>query len=106
MPAWVQVPAGATLAVGAMTAVSVGRNRLILFRTADGYCATDRRCTHQGADLMRGYFDGRVIECPVHQGRFAVHDGCVLGAPASRPLRTYPVRVVGGEVYVEVDEPG
>jgi len=51
---------------------------------------------------MRGYFDGDVIECPVHQGRFDVRTGRVLGAPASTPLRTYAVKVVDGDVYVEV----
>ena len=60
------------------------------------------RCTHQAADLMRGHFDGDVIECPVHQGRFHVCTGAALSAPASTPLKTYPVKIEDGRIFVEV----
>lgn len=102
MPEWVCVAAGAKLADGEMIPISVPGKHLILYRVADEYFATDRRCTHQGADLNRGYFDQEVIECPVHQGRFSVRTGAALSAPACDPLKTYPVRLLNGEVYVQV----
>lgn len=102
MAEWMKAAEAARLDVGTMAAVLVAGHKLLLFRTHDGYFATDRRCTHQGADLLRGYFDAAVIECPVHQGRFDVRTGCVLGAPASAPLRTYPVKLVDGAVYIEI----
>ncbi len=85
-----------------MQALSVGSKRLIVYRTKRGFFATDRRCTHQGADLMRGYFDGDVIECPVHQGRFSVCTGAALSAPARVPLATYRVKLEDGKLWVEV----
>lgn len=85
-----------------MIGLSARGIHLIVYRTAAGYFVTGRRCTHQAADLMRGYFDGDVIECPVHQGRFDVCSGAALSAPASTPLQTYPVKVVGGQVFVEI----
>jgi 3-phenylpropionate/trans-cinnamate dioxygenase ferredoxin subunit len=85
-----------------MISLNPAGKRLIVYRTKSGYFATDRRCTHQGADLMRGYFDGNVIECPVHQGRFNVCTGAALSAPASTPLNTYPVKTEDGRVFVEV----
>lgn len=85
-----------------MTTVSVGGKHLILFRTSGGYFVTDRRCTHQQADLLRGYFDQEVIECPVHQGRFNIRTGEALSAPACVPLTTYPVKTSGNEVYVQI----
>src|ERR1700674_1997661 len=103
MPEWTLVPKAAQLEVGAMTALSVAGQHIIVYRTASGFCASARRCTHQGADLMRGYFDQDIIECPVHQGRFNVTTGAALSAPASRPLKTYPVQLVDGEVYVAVE---
>ena len=103
MAEWTLVPKGAQLAVGAMTALSVAGEHIIVYRTARGFCASARRCTHQGADLMRGYFDQDIIECPVHQGRFNVRTGAALSAPASTPLKTYAVRVVDGEVYVAIE---
>ncbi|MGC2462183.1 MAG: non-heme iron oxygenase ferredoxin subunit [Steroidobacteraceae bacterium] len=105
MPQWTLVPRAAQLEVGAMTGLSAAGQHIILYRTVSGFCASERRCTHQGADLMRGYFDQDIIECPVHQGRFNVRTGAALSAPACKPLKTYAVQVVDGEVYVAV-EPG
>jgi 3-phenylpropionate/trans-cinnamate dioxygenase ferredoxin subunit len=103
MAEWILVPKAGQLAVGAMTALSSAGQHIVVYRTAAGFYASERRCTHQGADLMRGYFDQDVIECPVHQGRFNVTTGAALSAPASRPLKTYPVQVLDGEVYVAVE---
>jgi 3-phenylpropionate/trans-cinnamate dioxygenase ferredoxin subunit len=90
------------MATGSMISVTALGKRLIVYRTTAGYFATDRRCTHQGADLMRGYFDQDIIECPVHQGRFNVCSGAALSAPASTPLKTYPVKITDGQVFVEI----
>jgi nitrite reductase/ring-hydroxylating ferredoxin subunit len=103
MAEWILVPKAAQLAVGAMTGLSSAGQHILVYRTASGFYASERRCTHQGADLMRGYFDQDVIECPVHQGRFNVITGAALSAPASRPLKTYPVQLVDGEVYVAIE---
>jgi 3-phenylpropionate/trans-cinnamate dioxygenase ferredoxin component len=102
MAEWVNVPNGESMPEGTMIAVSTRGQRLIVYRTRRGYFATDRRCTHQAADLMRGYFDEDVIECPVHQGRFNVCTGAALSAPASTPLKIYPVKIEAGAVFVEV----
>jgi nitrite reductase/ring-hydroxylating ferredoxin subunit len=102
MAEWVCVPQGEEMLEGTMTATSALGKRLIVYRTSGGYFATDRRCTHQAADLLRGYFDQDIIECPVHQGRFNVCTGAALSAPASTPLKTYPVKLVDGRVFVEI----
>lgn len=102
MAEWVKVPNGESMAEGTMIAATALGKRLIVYKAADGYFATDRRCTHQAADLLRGYFDANVIECPVHQGRFNICTGAPLSAPASAPLKTYPVKLEAGEVFVEV----
>jgi naphthalene 1,2-dioxygenase ferredoxin component len=103
MPQWTLVPKAAQLEVGAMTGLSSAGQHIIVYRTASGFCASARRCTHQGADLMRGYFDQDIIECPVHQGRFNVRSGAALSAPASKALKIYAVTVIEGEVYVAVE---
>jgi nitrite reductase/ring-hydroxylating ferredoxin subunit len=102
MPEWISVPSASGMATGSMISVTALGKRLIVYRTTAGYFATDRRCTHQGADLMRGYFDQDIIECPVHQGRFNVCSGAALSAPASTPLKTYPVKITDGQVFVEI----
>lgn len=98
MSDWQAVADEAALDEDDMLAVQFGDRRVIVFRTPKGIFATDRRCTHQGADLMRGYLEGEVIECPVHQGRFNVRTGAALNAPACEALRTYDVRVNAGKI--------
>jgi nitrite reductase/ring-hydroxylating ferredoxin subunit len=98
MSDWRAVAEESALGEDDMLAVGFGDRRVIVYRTSKGLFATDRRCTHQGADLMRGYLDGEVIECPVHQGRFNVRTGVAISAPACEPLRTYEVRVSGGQI--------
>jgi len=36
--------------------------------TVDGIYVSDSRWTHAGANLCDGYFEGKHIECPLHQG--------------------------------------
>lgn len=102
MSEWCRVGDLSLFADRVMVPVRIGEHRLILYRADGKILASNRRCTHQGADLLRGYFDGHTIECPVHQGRFDVCTGAALNAPASEPLKTYPVRVVEGQVEVEL----
>jgi nitrite reductase/ring-hydroxylating ferredoxin subunit len=47
--------------------------------------------------------EGKVIECPRHGARFDVCTGAVLRMPAAAPLRTFPTRVEGNEIYVAVE---
>lgn len=79
-----------------------------VYDTPDGICVTSATCTHAGANLCDGYFDGTIIECPLHQGYFDIRTGAALGAPATQPLKTFASRVVGGNVQVmlESSKPG
>lgn len=90
---------------GDVTPVTAGGRRLALYDAADGIYATAALCTHGGADLCDGYFDGHVIECPLHQGCFDIRDGRALYAPATRPLKTFPARIRDGKVQVRLPPP-
>jgi MocE subfamily Rieske [2Fe-2S] domain protein len=72
------------------------------YRIAGRYHATDGICTHAVARLAEGFVLDDVIECPMHNGRFHIPTGRVDGPPACEPLRTYPVRVDGGTLLVEL----
>ena len=65
--------------------------------------ATDNTCTHGLARLCDGFLEGFEIECPMHQGRFDVRTGVATCAPAVSPIRVYPVKVEGGEVFIALD---
>lgn len=62
--------------------------------------ATSNTCTHGQARLCDGFLEGHEIECPLHQGKFDVRSGKALCAPVTEDLRSYPVKIEGGRVYV------
>jgi 3-phenylpropionate/trans-cinnamate dioxygenase ferredoxin component len=45
---------------------------------------------------------GHLIECPKHNGQFDYRTGEAKRLPACADLRTFPVKVENGLVYVEV----
>jgi 3-phenylpropionate/trans-cinnamate dioxygenase ferredoxin subunit len=97
---WVDVAAADAIEEEDVIEVSVGDRVLAIYRTRDGYFATDGICSHQRARLAEGLVIGNIIECPKHQGRFDVRDGAPKGPPASAPIRTHPVEVLDGRVRV------
>ena len=45
---------------------------------------------------------GEEVTCPWHGAIYNIKTGAVLGAPAPRGVASYPVRVQGSDVEVEV----
>ncbi len=80
-----------------------GPNPIALFRVGDEWFATDDTCTHAKFSLSEGYVEGAEIVCALHEARFCLRTGRVLSPPATVALRTYPVRVEAGEVFIEAD---
>jgi len=74
-----------------------------VYRLNDAAFASDGLCTHEKVHLADGLVMGNVIECPKHNGRFNLTTGKALGAPVCVNLKTYPVKVEGGKVFLAVD---
>lgn len=85
---------------GQMRPVQMGARSLLICRTKEGWYAVDDVCTHAYAKMHEGRLRGHRLICPLHGASFDCRTGAVLGAPAILPLKTYPVRVVGGEVEI------
>ena len=66
------------------------------------FYATQDECTHEFAYLSDGVVVDCVVECPFHQGRFDVRDGKALSAPVVVGLKTFPVKIENGNIYVQV----
>jgi 3-phenylpropionate/trans-cinnamate dioxygenase ferredoxin component len=77
---------------------------IALYRLNDGYYATEDTCSHAQASLAAGDIDLEecTVECPYHASLFDIRTGQVLALPASRPVKTYPVKIVDNDVCVEV----
>lgn len=81
-----------------------GDRRFAVYRLeGDRYYATDGLCTHEKVPLSRGLVIDDIIECPMHQGRFHIPSGKAKSAPACIDLKTYPVKVEEGTVYIQIE---
>jgi naphthalene 1,2-dioxygenase ferredoxin component len=80
--------------------VIVAGKDLAIYSVAGDIFASDNLCTHGHARLCDGFLDGHEIECPLHQGKFDVRSGAPTCAPATDAVRTWPVRIENGRVYV------
>ncbi|WP_217594718.1 MocE family 2Fe-2S type ferredoxin [Cohnella sp. GbtcB17] len=69
----------------------------------DRYFATDGYCTHERFHLADGFVMGSTIECPKHNGRFDYTTGKAKKAPVCVDLKTYPVKVENGKVYLRAE---
>jgi 3-phenylpropionate/trans-cinnamate dioxygenase ferredoxin component len=97
---WLRVAALAELADDTPLAVRLGAIPIALYRLDGKVCAIDDVCTHEFALLSQGFVEGGTIECPLHQACFDIATGRCLSGPATVDLRSYEVRIEGGEVFV------
>ncbi|HEU4868467.1 MAG TPA: non-heme iron oxygenase ferredoxin subunit [Actinomycetota bacterium] len=68
----------------------------------DQYYAFDDTCTHEHCSLADGDLSGTTIICPCHDGEYDITTGEVLDGPPPEAILTYPVKVVGDEIQVEI----
>ena len=87
---------------GAMVRVVVGDVAVLLCSVDDALYAVEDVCTHDGGALDAGELEGCRVMCPRHGAYFDVTTGKALTLPAIFPLPTYPVRVEGDDVFIEV----
>lgn len=99
--AWIRIAAATQLQDDEVMPIALGDAQLALYRSAGEFHVTDNVCTHQYALLSDGYVEDGCIECPLHQARFDLRTGAALCAPATQPIRVYPVRVEGNDVLVD-----
>jgi len=101
--AFVPVLPLADLATGQMRCAEVGAISVLIVHTKEGQLhAVNNICSHAYARMDEGRLRGNRLICPLHGASFDVRTGAVLGAPANAPLPSYPVRVVDGQVEVQV----
>ena len=101
---WTEVARVGDVAEDDVIEVTVGQRCLALFNLGGTYFATAGICTHAHARLAEGYLEDEIIECPLHQGLFHVPTGKAVGAPVSRDLETFPVRVEDGVILARLPE--
>jgi 3-phenylpropionate/trans-cinnamate dioxygenase ferredoxin subunit len=82
--------------------IEVEGEKVALFKSDDAFCALSDTCTHRGGPLSEGEVEGTEVTCPWHGAKFDLRTGAVLGPPARTGVRSYPVRVTGRDIEVEI----
>ena len=116
MGQYVRVAAIQDVPEGGMLKVESGGVPVLLVNVKGNYYAVAAKCPHMGGDLSKGTLKGAVLQCPRHGSQFDVKDGHIVrwmqGAGLfkavsdviirERPLTTYPVRIDGASLMVEL----
>jgi nitrite reductase (NADH) small subunit len=78
-------------------------HRIALFNVAGTFHAIDNTCSHRSGPIGEGKLEGEVVTCPWHGAKFNVKTGEVLTPPARKGVWSFPVKVQGNDVLVEVE---
>ncbi len=94
------------IAPDSSVSVDVDGHRIALVRLGDEFYAIGDVCSHADVSLAEGEIDTdeKAIECWKHGSLFCLETGEALTLPATRPVPTYRVEVVDGEISAVVDE--
>lgn len=83
-------------------AASVGETKIGVYEVDGELHAIEDVCPHAYALLTQGFVEGCEIECSLHGATFDVRTGKHVRGEPCRDVKTYPVRLVGTDVQVQV----
>jgi 3-phenylpropionate/trans-cinnamate dioxygenase ferredoxin subunit len=99
---WHPVTPCEKVSTDAPVAFASGDSSIAIFRVKGELYATDNVCPHAYALLTDGFVEGETVECPLHGAIFHIPTGKCMAAPAESDLKTYPVKIEGGQVFVDL----
>ncbi|MDE2875088.1 MAG: non-heme iron oxygenase ferredoxin subunit [Gemmatimonadota bacterium] len=101
-PRWARVAAAGEVPEGGLKAVSTETGAVVLANVDGDIYALEDRCSHQDYPLSAGELEGDELECPFHGARFDVCSGRALQLPAITPVRSFPVDVRNGDIFIRI----
>ena len=102
---WLVLCRKADIPPGQARAVELEDMYVAVYNVDGQFFATDDTCSHEEASLADGFLEGELIECPLHGSQFNVKTGEVLTPPAIMPVRTFPTKLEGDNILIELDSP-
>ena len=82
--------------------VDVGGTPVVLTRVGDSVYACGNVCSHRGGSLHEGRLSGFKLACPLHGWLYDVRTGQCLFPSRGTGVPSYPVRIDGDGVFVDV----
>ncbi len=103
---WIAVCAAERLVQQTIVCAKAGGVALLVIRDGDRLYACERACPHEQADLGLGRVKDGQLHCPRHLAWFDLENGRISPGWSCRALRRYRVRIIDGEVQVELGSAG
>ncbi len=103
MAEWIKVAHVNDVSPGRVKQVEAQGKQVVLANVNGEFHAIENLCTHDNGPLGEGELEGELIECPRHGARFNVKTGQAVVFPAVVPVRTFPVKVTGTDVFVQIN---
>ena len=94
--------------VGDKRSVETPAGPVMVIHMPDGFYAMEDNCKHMDALLSEGPIEGDIIVCPLHGWEFDIRTGkCVAPAwfKGNKDNRSFPVKVDGDELEIDIQEP-
>jgi len=88
--------------IGEMTGVKLDGRPVLLVNVEGTVCAYEDRCLHRAQPLSQGKLAGNRLVCAAHEWTYDAATGCGIN-PDGVALRRYPVRVIAGQIEVDVE---
>jgi nitrite reductase/ring-hydroxylating ferredoxin subunit len=84
-------------------AMKVVFNGLVVLANAEGrFHAFGNICPHAAGPIGEGWLEGRVVECPWHNGQWDITTGEALTELATADIPVFEVRVAGDDIEVKL----
>jgi len=99
---WTRVAAASDIEPGSATTVPGVSPAVAVFNVDGEFLSTADTCTHAESALSDGFIEGATVECEFHFAKFCLRTGAALTPPATIAIDVYPVKVIDGDVYVDV----
>jgi len=81
--------------------VTVQACTVLLVHLESGWVAFEDRCAHLGVPLSDGRLEGHALTCSAHDWQYDLRTGQGINPCAAR-LKVIPLRIVDGDVWVDV----
>ena len=102
---FVKVCATEDIAVGEAISAAIDGYPVAVVHAGDGnFYAIRDECSHAAVPLSEGEIEGCTLECWLHGSRFDLRTGAPIGLPATKSVPTYPVTVIGDDVFLKLEK--